>query len=408
MAAALFSVDENGQPVQDTWNQKVPMPARLAERVDNLQKRFATSPTEMNQKEANAALRQKENVENIRAKAQKATVKGNQARERRTEFGENMHFMGNTMGNTEAPVKLPKSLQSRVQALAPAPVTSSALKAKQAKASQNREAALAAKRAAAKTSSARAAAAQERKHAAVRKSQEAVGLFEVDVGAEETQAAGGWGRKVPLPPRLQQRVKKMQERFSYDVNERFDRTAANHAQSVDAIRARAHQTSERVEAARQRRALAAGDEFHFTVTADPADADADLAKAQGWTAQTPALPARLQQRLTTLKQQFPAKDTFAEQARAAANRTAFHEGVAAKGRAEGSEKIAAAQSRRALAVGDATHFTVQQAKFSAEDDDNAVEAVNGWGVQKRAKLPSRLAARLAEIEAAKARTDPAA
>ena len=47
----MFSVNVDGETVTDAWNQAVPMPAHLAERVDKLQKRHhSTSPNEMENK----------------------------------------------------------------------------------------------------------------------------------------------------------------------------------------------------------------------------------------------------------------------------------------------------------------------------------------------------------------------
>ena len=66
------------------------------------------------------------------------------------------------------------------------------------------------------------------------------------------QRRGGWGVKTTLPPRLQQRLKKVQAKFDYDVMARYNRNAKNHSAKVEEIRAKAAIASERVRAAAQR------------------------------------------------------------------------------------------------------------------------------------------------------------
>ena len=205
----MFSVDVNGETVAETWNKAVPMPAHLAERVDTLSKRHhSTSPTDMENKMEKAQQNYKENLKNTRSKAHIATAKGVKAKERRAEFGENMSMMGNAMGNKDESTKLPKSLASRVESLAPAPTTKDSLMSKQDKAAANRKAANEKKQLKASAASTKIAAAKARKEAEFREAQSATGkFFEVDAGIETNTSNGGWGAKVPLPTHLSERVK---------------------------------------------------------------------------------------------------------------------------------------------------------------------------------------------------------
>jgi len=391
----MFSVDVNGETVAETWNQAVPMPAHLAERVDTLSKRHhSTSPTEMENKMQQAAQNYKENLENTRSKAHMATAKGAKAKERRAEFGENMALMGNAMGNKDQSIKLPKSLAKRVDRLAPAKTSKDSLMSKQAKAGANRKAALEKTQAKASASTAKVAAAKARKEASAREAQGATGqFFEVDAGVDDNSTNGGWGAKVPLPAHLSERVREVSKQFEYDVSEREARTATNHQMQLDAKAAKAKLASERVEAAKQRRFLAKGDENHFTITADK-ETD-DLNSAFGF-AGKPPLPAHLQKRLSSLQGKFHSASPNTRQERAAEHRVKFNADIAAKGR-QSTLKNEASARRRALATGDAnTHFTVSEATFAASEEA-VLENNNGWGVQQSQKLPGRLQNRLAKM-----------
>ena len=294
----MFSVNIDGETVAETWNQAVPMPAHLAQRVDQLEKQHhSTSPTDMENKCKQATQNHKENLENISTKAHMATVKGEHAKARRAEFGENMTLMGNTMGNTEQSIKLPKALATRVESLTKQTKTSDTIMTKQEKAAANRQALNEAKQMKASVSSTKIAAAKTRKEVQVRESMAASGFFQVDASQESSASSGGWNQTIPLPKHLAERVKTVSKQFDYDVMQREARTASNHQNKLDGIAAKAKVASERVEQAKQRRLLAKGDANHFTVTAEK-DAD-EVQGANGW-ASKPTLPAHLQERLDTL------------------------------------------------------------------------------------------------------------
>ena len=387
----MFSVNIDGETVNDEWNKAVPIPAALAKRNAALETRHhSTSPTEMENKMTKAQNNYKENLENTRSKAAKETTKVHAAQERRAEFGENMSMMGNAMGNNDTTTKLPKVLSERLATLAPSSKTTTAsLVTKQQKAAANRKAANEAKQAKANKSSARIAAAKDRKHAQVRADAPA-GIFQVDASEGNNAASGGWNENIKLPARLAKRVEEVNAHFDYDVMKRYANTEAKYISKQDAIVAKAKIASERVEAAKVRRALRKGDDFHFTVTSTEESMD----KAQGW-APKPQMPARLQARLDTLKGKFTSASPNTRQERAAIKRATFHKSIAAKGRAE-TEKCEAATRTRALASGSATHFTVSEAKF-AGDVDETMANKHGWGTQQTSKLPSRLQERLASM-----------
>ena len=63
------------------------------------------------------------------------------------------------------------------------------------------------------------------------------------------------------------------------------------------------------------------------------------------------------------------------------------------------DEVQRAKTRRALASGDANHFTVTEAKFNANDTkDGNMTSAHGWGRQQATKLPASLLDRLSEIE----------
>ena len=126
-------------------------------------------------------------------------------------------------------------------------------------------------------------------------------------------------------------------------------------------------------AAAQRRALSKGDDNHFTVTLEEDSA----ASAQGW-ATKPAMPKHLQNRIETLNARFSDGSTMQDkQARAAANRAAFNNSKKAKAREFGAEDVEKAKARRALAAGDANHFTVTEA-FQPQRLDRRQHELRAW------------------------------
>ncbi len=411
----LFAVNTEGETVADSWeNESVngAMPKALRARVETLNKRFGEDGEKCQQRERLAAANHKENIENVRRTAAQHTAKALRAAKARAAFGENMELMGNVMGNTETAVKLPKALDNRIAKLAPAPekTTAAALSSKQDKAAKNRAAALQAKAEKAARANEKGRLARERKARAQREAvAEASGgrIFEVNVGKSDESVGddrkGGWGVKTPLPPHLAKRLKKVQAKFDYDVMERYNRNAGNHSAKIEAIRAKAAVASERVARAAQRRALAKGDDNHFTVTL--AGEAQDTTPAAGW-ASKPAMPQRLQERAETLSTRFGGSTTAAEdkQARAAANRAAFNNKKKAAARKFGAEVVEKAKKRRALAAGDANHFTVTEASFNANASaDGEMTSAHGWGRQQGTKLPAALLDRLDEI--AKSKTE---
>ncbi len=388
----IFSVNIDGETVAETWNKAVPMPDHLAKRVDQLEKRHhSTSPSDMENRMQQATQNYKENLENTKTKAHMATVKGENAKARRAEFGENMTLMGNAMGNKDQSVKLPKALSTRIATLSNKNnTTSSTIMSKQEKAAANRKAALEAKKMKAAVSTAKVAAAKAKKETKIRESMGQNGFYEVDVSADSASTKGGWNQNIPLPERLSKRVKAVNEKFDYDVMGRYNRTADNYQKKLDAIAAKAKIASERVEKAKQRRALLKGDENHFTVTAS---GEEKVASDNGWTAK-PTLPPHLQTRLNELNTKHQKNaDYFEKQNNAANKRAAFLADIAAKGKLE-SEKIEASKNRRAIAAGSATHFTVTEASFAATEEEGIMENKNGWGRQQAQKLPSHLQERL--------------
>lgn len=404
----FFAVNPSGETVADSWedaNVNGAMPERLATRVDSLQKRFGEDAEALAAKEQRAAANYKENMENVRRTAAKTNEKAELAAARRDAFGENLQMMGNVMGNKDQPVKLPSALRARL-ALAPrSNTTAASLDSKQAKAERNRKALLSQRANKAALAQKKVAEARERKEQAQREAVAAASegrIFEVDVGgADEAvgeQRRGGWGVKTTLPPRLQQRLKKVQAKFDYDVMARYNRNANNHSAKIEAIRAKAAIASERVRAAAQRRALSKGDDNHFTVTLEE---DA-TASAQGWAAK-PSMPKHLQNRIETLNARFSDGSTMQDkQARAAANRAAFNNSKKAKAREFGAEDVEKAKARRALAAGDANHFTVTQASFNPSGmTEGNMNSAQGWGRQQGSRLPAALVDRLNEINQSK-------
>ena len=126
------------------------------------------------------------------------------------------------------------------------------------------------------------------------------------------------------------------------------------------------------------------------------------ASAQGW-ATKPAMPKHLQNRIETLNARFSDGSTMEDkQARAAANRAAFNNSKKAKAREFGAEDVEKAKARRALAAGDANHFTVTQASFNPSGStEGNMNSAHGWGRQQGSRLPAALIDRLDEINQSK-------
>jgi hypothetical protein len=420
----MYSVNLAGQTIAETWNQAVPMPSTLAERNDMLEKQHHHSANEMKARENKASENYKENLENISAKGHMESVKAESAKTRRAEFGENMTLMGNQMGNVENKIKLPHKLKQRIATLSKDQTTTSTLQSKQAKADANRTAALAAKQNKAKASTSKVAAAKARKAEGVRQQMESSGFYEVDVGGasatttDKDVPAGGWNQTVPLPRKLAERVKQVNQQFDYDVMQRWGNTVNNHQSKLNTIAAKGKIASERVAQAKQRRLLMKGDDMHFTVTTattTTAGEDDAVSGTQGWAAK-PILPPRLQSRLDRLnngkKTTVALSDVNDKQQQAALKRAACHMAIAKKGRVA-TEKHDAAKNRRAVATGNATHFTVSEARFVAvadvatAGDETTVEAKHGWGTQQTTKMPNHLRERVAMLKQAAAATTAA-
>ena len=71
---------------------------------------------------------------------------------------------------------------------------------------------------------------------------------------------------MPLPRKLAERVKQVNQQFDYDVMQRWGNTVNNHQSKLNTIAAKGKIASERVAQAKQRRLLMKGDDMHFTVT----------------------------------------------------------------------------------------------------------------------------------------------
>ena len=413
----MYSVNLAGQTIAETWNQAVPMPSTLAERNDMLEKQHHHSANEMKARENKASENYKENLENISAKGHMESVKAESAKTRRAEFGENMTLMGNQMGNVDNKIKLPHKLKQRLKETTLQFQSKDSPTTKQCRADANRTAALAAKQNKAKASTSKVAAAKARKAEGVRQQMESSGFYEVDVGGASATTtdndvpAGGWNQTVPLPRKLAERVKQVNQQFDYDVMQRWGNTVNNHQSKLNTIAAKGKIASERVAQAKQRRLLMKGDDMHFTVTTTAttttAGEDDAVSGTQGWAAK-PILPPRLQSRLDRLndgkKTTVALSDVNDKQQQAALKRAACHMAIAKKGRVA-TEKHDAAKNRRAVATGNATHFTVSEARFVAvadvatAGDDTTVEAKHGWGTQQTTKMPNHLRERVAMLKA---------
>ncbi len=213
-------------------------------------------------------------------------------------------------------------------------------------------------------------------------------IFSVGAGAEEkNDNQSGWGAAKPLPARLSARLQTLKQAHAPKPHaERTAAAAARRAAFQASIAAKAAAETDKIANAASRRALATGDANTFTVAFAGAEEDAAIDAKQGWN-QTNRLPTRLSERLNELGAQFGQAPFAERQAQAGAKRAAFLAGVAAKASAE-ADKVSAAQSRRALAAGDDTHFTV------AGDDDVTVQE-RGWGYKP--PMPARLSKRLSAL-----------
>ena len=280
---------------------------------------------------------------------------------------------------------MPKGLKLRAAELKKKFSQTKDFETRQAKAKANREAfnGAIAKKAAEETD--KVMNAQSRKAIAVGSEGK---FFSVGAGEDSTEATTGWGAAKALPPRLSQRLDTLQKQFQPkdDFETRQAKAKANREAFNGAIAKKAAEESDKVMNANSRRQLATGNANTFTV--DFSSTEEEGSSNQGWGKQSNRLPANLAARLASLNAQFKPESYSKREAKAAANRAAFLKSVAQKASDE-SDKLANAKTRRSLAEGDASHFTVD---FAAE---NSVE-VRGWGYKP--PMPPRLQSRLEKLK----------
>ena len=207
---------------------------------------------------------------------------------------------------------------------------------------------------------------------------------------EEADASGqaGWGAAKSMPSHLRERLDTLQEQFKKKPQSvRQEEAATRRAEFLRDVASRASAETDKMHNALNRKQLEAGDANTFTVSlSDTAAGDAK--DSTGWR-QRNRLPARLQERLKELGETFQMQPYQARAKRAEVSRTKFLTSIADKASAE-TDKIAAAESRRMLATGDATHFTV-----AATEDEDAVVQQQGWGYKP--PMPTRLQQRLSAL-----------
>ena len=212
-------------------------------------------------------------------------------------------------------------------------------------------------------------------------------LFSVSAVNEENQASAGWGQQNTLiPPHLQDRLTEMNAKHATQPHA-VRQQAANQRRTEqlrNVTNKAAMDTDQIVSNALSRKKLEIGDANTFTVTLG--QDDDPTTDAQGWKQTKPRLPTQLAVRLHSLGATFQMKPYTARVEIASAKRAAHLSALVSKAGLE-NDKLAAAESRRKLASGDDSHFTVGSTK-----DEDAVVHQQGWGYKP--PMPDRLQQRL--------------
>lgn len=399
-----FAVDLEGRTLGD-WDAAnvAAVPSNLRERFAAIQQKYADGRMSPEERIAAADAARKENLENIRSNARASgTEKLNAARERRVKQMQalvqsnrtNNQILGdvNISPAKKVPAKIKKKLSTSPTSK---PLSISVIESKLERAERNRGKALSAKQAAARKSSSRVNEVKQRKMDMSKTDTFPSGCFEMQFNktdsGEDASKINGWQSRVVLPPHLSSRLTTLLSRFSYDAEERVRQADANRAAFNAAKVAKARNFNARSEKAAARRKLVQGNKDFFTVTVDNEDA---VAAASGWGSQEAfPLPARLQERLKETASKFSV-DVSARSAAADEKRAEYIRQIKSKA-AEANDKIAEAQSRRMLSVGDDMHYTV-----SVDEDRGMVQQSKGWGKHAKAFLPSSLLGKLSQAKPA--------
>ena len=196
-------------------------------------------------------------------------------------------------------------------------------------------------------------------------------LFSVSaVEDEENQASvAGWGaQNTRIPPHLQDRLTEMTAKHATQPHA-VRQQAADHRRTLQlrSVANKAALETDKISNALSRKKLETGDANTFTVTLGQDGGDPNT-QAQGWKQKKPRLPTRLANRLKSLGETFQMKPYTARVEKASAKRAAHLTALVSKASLE-NDKLAAAESRRQLASGDDSHFTVA----STNDDDAVVQ-----------------------------------
>jgi hypothetical protein len=210
-------------------------------------------------------------------------------------------------------------------------------------------------------------------------------LFSVDASEGDSSKAGWGNQSTRIPPHLQDRLTELTKKHAAKPHAiRQANAEQRRGELLRSVAMKAAMETDKVNNAISRKKLEAGDSNTFTVTLNGEESQES---AQGWK-QKNRLPARLAERLKSLGETFQMKPYNARVEKASAKRAEHLNSLATKASAE-NDKLAAAKSRRQLANGDDSHFTVA----SVEEDE--VVQQHGWGFKPT--IPNHLQKRLSTL-----------
>lgn len=224
-----------------------------------------------------------------------------------------------------SPMKLPARLAARAEALQQR--FSYSPTNMQQKAEANRKAFLNSIKAKAQKVSERSAIVFARKAAMT---QESAGMYTVFAQDEDDAVVhnAGWNQRAKLPKNLQKRYRNLRRKFAYDPVQRVADAEKNREAQLMDKRIKARAFSSKAQQARDRKALAEGNEFTFSFSADPESNDTQ----QGWGKQQVKLPKSLQARCEELQGRFKQEPFHVRDANAKARREQFYDSLRAKAR----------------------------------------------------------------------------
>jgi len=352
-------------------HQKTTSPVNVASNLEAKFASFEVNRTEQMNQKVSSAKRDLAKVDGVKKRKQQL-----QAQQLLTQgFANDGDDKGVQSQGWGSPMKLPARLAARAEALQQrfkySPTNM------QQKADANRKAFLNGVKAKAQKVSERQELVFARKAAMT---QENAGMYTVFAQDESDSVVpnAGWNQRAKLPKKLQKRYQALRRKFAYDPEKRVADAEKNREAQLMDIRIKARDFSRKAQQAQDRKALASGNEFTFSFSAD---AESNEAK-EGWGKQSITLPKALQMRCEQLQEQFK-KAPFAERdANAKVRREQFYSNISAKAR---------------TFCGAPMGVNAYSITFNKKDDD-FVETQSGW-TNSQVVLPTGLKARCNKMNA---------